>query len=148
MWRNVIWNRKAEALAKTFFYFKQHFDAEEVILQQPRERVDLRYIKICIKFKLNLNLFYNIYNKLVIFFTINIVMDFIKSWLNMYRSFGITLKHFTKQNSSPCSLHGKIGIQMNNTVYTSKEPMSRCAFLTTSLTSWNKLSTFFLIGQR
>ena len=31
------------------------------------------------------------------------------------------MKHFTKQNSSLCSLHGKIGIQMNNTVYTSKE---------------------------
>ena len=26
-----------------------------------------------------------------------------------------------KQNSSQCSLHGKIGIQMNNAVYTSKE---------------------------
>ena len=31
------------------------------------------------------------------------------------------MKHFTKQNRSLCSLHGKIGIQMNNTVYTSKE---------------------------
>ena len=31
------------------------------------------------------------------------------------------MKHFAKQNSSLCSLHGKIGIQMNNTVYTSKE---------------------------
>ena len=31
------------------------------------------------------------------------------------------MKHYTKQNSSLCSLHGKIGIQMNNTVYTSKE---------------------------
>ena len=31
------------------------------------------------------------------------------------------MKHFTKQSSSLCSLHGKIGIQMNNTVYTSKE---------------------------
>ena len=30
------------------------------------------------------------------------------------------MKHFAKQNSSLCSLHGKIGIQMNNTVYTSK----------------------------
>ena len=31
------------------------------------------------------------------------------------------MKHFTKQSSSLCSLHGKFGIQMNNTVYTSKE---------------------------
>ena len=31
------------------------------------------------------------------------------------------MKHFTKQSGSLCSLHGKIGIQMNNTVYTSKE---------------------------
>ena len=31
------------------------------------------------------------------------------------------MKHFTKQSCSLCSLHGKIGIQMKNTVYTSKE---------------------------
>ena len=31
------------------------------------------------------------------------------------------MKHFTKQNSSLCSLQGKIEIQMNNTVNTSKE---------------------------
>ena len=31
------------------------------------------------------------------------------------------MKHFTKQRSSLCSLHGNIGIQMNNTVYTSKK---------------------------
>ena len=31
------------------------------------------------------------------------------------------MKHFTKQRSSLYSLHRKIGIQMNNTVYTSKE---------------------------
>ena len=31
------------------------------------------------------------------------------------------MKHFTKQSSTICSLHGKIGIQMKNTVYTSKE---------------------------
>ena len=30
------------------------------------------------------------------------------------------MKHLTKQSSSPCSMHGKKGIQMNNTVYTSK----------------------------
>ena len=30
------------------------------------------------------------------------------------------MKHFAKQNSSLCSLHGKINIQMYNTVYTSK----------------------------
>ena len=30
------------------------------------------------------------------------------------------MKHFTKQSSSLCSLHGQIGIQMNNTVYTSR----------------------------
>ena len=31
------------------------------------------------------------------------------------------MKHFTTQNNSLCRLHGKIGIQINNTVYTSKE---------------------------
>ena len=31
------------------------------------------------------------------------------------------MKHFTKQSSSLCSLHGKIGIQMNCTIYTTKE---------------------------
>ena len=31
------------------------------------------------------------------------------------------MKHFTKQNSSLCSLLEKIGIRINNTVYTSKE---------------------------
>ena len=31
------------------------------------------------------------------------------------------MKHLAKQNSSLCSLHGKIGIQMNNTVYISKQ---------------------------
>ena len=28
------------------------------------------------------------------------------------------MKHFTKQNSSLCILHGTIGIQINNIVYT------------------------------
>ena len=42
-----------------------------------------------------------------------------KSWFN--RQFGITMKCITKQRSSLYSLHGKIGIQINNTVYTSKE---------------------------
>ena len=32
-----------------------------------------------------------------------------------------TMKHFTKQNSSRYSLYGKIGIKINNTVYTLKE---------------------------
>ena len=31
------------------------------------------------------------------------------------------MKHFTKQSCSLYSLRGKIGIQMNNAVYTSKE---------------------------
>ena len=31
------------------------------------------------------------------------------------------MKHYTKQNSSLCSLHGTIGNQMNNTLHTSKE---------------------------
>ena len=31
------------------------------------------------------------------------------------------MKYFTKQSSSLCSMHGEIGIQMTNTVYTSKE---------------------------
>ena len=33
----------------------------------------------------------------------------------------LTDHHETKQKSLMCSLHGKIGIQINNTVYTSKE---------------------------
>ena len=32
-----------------------------------------------------------------------------------------TMKHFIKQNSSRCSLYGKIGIKINNTDYTLKE---------------------------
>ena len=31
------------------------------------------------------------------------------------------MKHFAKQNSSLCSLQCKIGIQMNDTVYSSKQ---------------------------
>ena len=31
------------------------------------------------------------------------------------------MKHFTKSNSSLHNLQGKIGIQINNTVYTSKD---------------------------
>ena len=34
------------------------------------------------------------------------------------------MKHFVKQNSSLCSLHGKIGIQINNTVYTKREKLT------------------------
>ena len=34
---------------------------------------------------------------------------------------GISMKHLTKQSSSLSSLRGNIGIQMNNTVYISKE---------------------------
>ena len=48
----------------------------------------------------------------------NLAKEFIKVGFNRY--FGITMRHFAKQNSSICSLHGKIGIQMNNTVYTWK----------------------------
>ena len=33
----------------------------------------------------------------------------------------LTDHHETKQKSLMCSLHGKIGIQIKNTVYTSKE---------------------------
>ena len=36
------------------------------------------------------------------------------------------MKHFTKQSNSLYSLLGEIGIQMNNTVYTSKE--KNCEF--------------------
>ena len=35
------------------------------------------------------------------------------------------MKDFVKQNSSLCSLHGKIGIQINNTVYTSKGKINK-----------------------
>ena len=31
------------------------------------------------------------------------------------------MKHFTKPNTSPRNLHGKVGIQISNTVFTSKE---------------------------
>ena len=37
------------------------------------------------------------------------------------RWFVITIKYFTKQSSSICSLYGKIGIEINNIVYTSKQ---------------------------
>ena len=77
-----------------------------------------KYNNKCIKFKLNWSIFFKTFTKKHSFLSqyghrIN------ESWFN--RSFGITKKHFTKQDSSPCSLLRKIGIQINNTVYTSKE---------------------------
>ena len=44
----------------------------------------------------------------------NVVTEFIKHDLTDHLgSFGITMKHSQKQNTSLCSLHGKIGIQIN-----------------------------------
>ena len=59
-------------------------------------------------------------------------------WFN--RSFGITMKHLTKQNSFLCNLHGKIGIQINNNIYTSTEK-NRNFFLINPSATKQKLST-------
>ena len=47
------------------------------------------------------------------------------------------MKHFTKQNSSLCILHGTIGIQINNTVYTSKQFFSKNPSATKNSTQSN-----------
>ena len=41
------------------------------------------------------------------------------------------MKHLTKQNITQCSLHGKLGNQMNNTVNTSKEKDKKKFFFKT-----------------
>ena len=61
------------------------------------------------------------YQKLYLFLLKTILLPYLsqyghrihKLWFN--RSFGISIKKFTKQNSSVYSLHGKIGIQINKT---------------------------------
>ena len=44
------------------------------------------------------------------------------------------MKHFTKQNGSLCILHGTIGIQINNIVYTSKQKHYQFSFKNPSAT--------------
>ena len=63
------------------------------------------------------------------------------------------MKHFAEQNSSLCSLHGKIGIQMNITVYTSKQendkfpsknlPLQNIVSYLLFIT-WNFITIFYL----
>ena len=57
------------------------------------------------------------------------------------------MKYFTKQNSSLCCLHCKIGIQIINTVYTSKErqkkkPPPQNIVLNLIFIIWNFLRIF------
>ena len=63
------------------------------------------------------------------------------------------MKHFTKQNSSLCSLHEKIGIRINNTVYTSKEKNYQFSLKNLPLQNivphlmfitWNFIAIFYL----
>ena len=53
------------------------------------------------------------------------------------------MKHFAKHNSSLCSLHGQIGIQMNNTVYTSKEKNYEFSSKKPSATKHSPLSNVY-----
>ena len=55
------------------------------------------------------------------------------------------MKHFTKQSSSLCSLHGKIGIQMNNTAYTSKEKNNEFSSKKLSATKHSPSSNVYYI---
>ena len=61
------------------------------------------------------------------------------------RSFGINMKHFTTQNSSLCSLRGKLGIQINNTVYTSKEKNSQLSSKKPSATKHSPPSNVYYL---
>ena len=53
------------------------------------------------------------------------------------------MKHFAKQNSSLCSLHCKIGIQMNNTVYSSKQKNHQFSSKKPSATKHSPLSNVY-----
>ena len=55
------------------------------------------------------------------------------------------MKHLTKQSSSLCNLHGKIGIQMNNTVITSKEKILIINFLLKNLPLQNIVPNLMFI---
>ena len=55
------------------------------------------------------------------------------------------MKHFTKQRSSLCSLHGKIRIQMNNTVYTSNEKNCEFSYKKPSATKHSPQSNVYYI---
>ena len=55
------------------------------------------------------------------------------------------MKHFTKQSSSLCNLHEKIEIQMNNTVYTSKEKNYEFSSKKTSATKHSPPSNVYYI---
>ena len=63
------------------------------------------------------------------------------------------MKHFTKQNSFLCSLQGKIGIQMNNTVYnsnkkykqfSSEKPSAKNIVTHLMFIIWNFIAIFYL----
>ena len=53
------------------------------------------------------------------------------------------MKHFTKEKRSLCRLHGKIGIQINNTVYTSKEKNYQCSSKKPSATKHSPQSNVY-----
>ena len=55
------------------------------------------------------------------------------------------MKHFAKQNSSLCSLYGKKGIQMNNTVYTSKQKNDKFSSKKPSATKHSPLSNVYFM---
>ena len=55
------------------------------------------------------------------------------------------MKHFTKQSSSLRSLHGKIEIQMNSTVYTLKEKNYEFSFKNPSATKHSPPSNVYYI---
>ena len=76
----------------------------------------LKYHEHVLMSSLNWISFTNIH-KTSPYFLYNMAIELKKKISN--RSFGITMRHFIKQNSSLCSLHEKLGIQINYTVYTS-----------------------------
>ena len=53
------------------------------------------------------------------------------------------MKHFAKQNSSLCSLHCKIGIHINNTVYSSKQKNHQFSSKKPSATKHSPLSNIY-----
>ena len=53
------------------------------------------------------------------------------------------MKHFTKRNRSLCILHGTIGIQMNNIVYTSKQKQYQFSSKNPSATKNSPLSNVY-----
>ena len=53
------------------------------------------------------------------------------------------MKHFAKQNSCLCSLHGKIGIQMNNILFTHQNGKIINFLLKPSATKHSPLSNVY-----